>query len=247
MLNRTPGEISANTQGLFQNPYFGRLIIMGRSPDGESVLVLTAISGRSKGSQNRRYSFGDSGRIFTEVADPELEVGNPELTLYDTQMENCVGTYVASNGRQTADCFSEGGLGAALLEWSHEPDEPHFTPRISARCQFGMDLVPRFEFCIHRKMSDGKEGCSISANPRVKLDPGLGLYVCTYEGNGNPLPSFVGDARLIYTSDDLIDGLTTLAASKDFLVSVAVKRIRLFCGTLTSEVEIWNRHDQPAR
>lgn len=72
----------------------------------------------------------------------------------------------------------------------HEPDSPNFTPRISA-------------------VTDEAEGSAIISkiskdplNPDNSvrnyydyrlLTPGFGMCIHTYEGDGNPLPSFTGD------------------------------------------------------
>ena len=68
----------------------------------------------------------------------------------------------------------------------YEPDEPNWTPRISAI----MHEDGSFELSI-LKRKDGRclreffcyEGC----------DEGKGYFISTYQGDGNPLPTFAGE------------------------------------------------------
>jgi len=248
--NTMPETAEKNTRDLYNHPYFGRLVMMGVSPKEDAIFIITAISGRSAGSQNRIYSLEENtGRIYTEVADPALQVGDPELTLYDTQLEDRnARIFAASNGKQTEDCLLDGtkGLSAILSNWTFEPDSPNFTPRISGRCIIRKlstrVLPPLFDFAIHRRnIINGN--LFIDERPLQHIAPGFGMYVCTYESNGNPLPAFDGDPRLVTIGDtpeeDLLEGLRS---SNDFLVSLAVKRIPI-CGDSSSST-IWNKNSK---
>jgi hypothetical protein len=229
-------------QELYNNTYFGRLVLMGASLDHKYVLIITAISGRSVGSQNRRYVHDQKiGRIWTEVVDENLETGDPELTLYDAQLDRKRVVFTASNGRQTEDClmYSNDLLGAFLQKWDHEPDHPNYTSRISARCQLNGGEPPLFDFATHRRCAI-ETTCIESTKPQFIL-PGFGLYLSTYAGNGNPPQEFFGGPRLITLPENpLLELKEGLSTNNDFLVALAVKKVSLSDGTST--IEIWNRH-----
>ena len=68
----------------------------------------------------------------------------------------------------------------------YEPDDPNWTPRISAICHtdgsFELSILKRVQGrCLREFFS--YEGC----------DEGTGFFLSTYQGNGNPLPSFSGE------------------------------------------------------
>lgn len=230
----------ANLDTLLDHPYFGRLVLAGISPNGEEALLMTAISGRSEGSRNRIYKHDGNGRIYTEVADQGKQVGDPELTLYNTQMEDQTRRlFAASNGRQTEDCLrSSSSLCRLLSDWDFEPDEPNFTPRISCRINIGGYIGGHtLDFAIHRRLPSGH--CDLEVVSFAGCEAGFGYYLCTYESNGNPLPSFVGGPRVIQIVEQPLPWLIQGLRSFEFLAVVSLKRIPLDGGIPT--VEIWNR------
>ncbi len=124
-----------NRHWLYEHEYFGRLVMASLSSDGKTVILTTAISGRSEGSRNRVYVDDGGGLIRTEVADPNKEKGDPALTLYPAHVENRPDIYAISNGGQTKEAaWSTVSLAENLKNYSFEPDRPNFTPRITARC-----------------------------------------------------------------------------------------------------------------
>ena len=232
----------ANLATLLNHPYFGRLVMAGISPNGMDALVLTAISGRSEGSRNRNYKLGYGGRIYTTVADRRKQVGDPRLTLYDTQRENRgLGLFAASNGRQTGNCVASQYLylSELLSGWGFEPDEPNFTPRIS--CRFNINGIngPISEFAIHRRDATGICAFDTWIYIPEMYGPGFGYYLCTYEERGNPLPSFVGEPRIVPIGKHPLLELVQGLASWDYLAAVSLKRIPLNGSAPT--VEIWNK------
>lgn len=122
------------------NPHRG--IAVGLDEEGKSVQFVWMM-GRSPGSQNRVYEIFDTGlfpNLRTAVADPSKLTGDPSLTLY-TAMKNVGVAHITSNGDQTdtvarymnlIGCHTAEAFRHALDERHCEPDEPAFTPRISA-------------------------------------------------------------------------------------------------------------------
>ena len=165
------------TELLKNNPYPGRGIVVGRNK------VFYFIMGRSENSRNRIFVETEDG-IKTEAYDPS-KMKDPSLIIYHPVRKTDLGLIV-TNGNQTdtiaeAGCFKKG-----LMTREYEPDEPNFTPRISAV------LYPEGAFDISiLKYNNGKclreffcyEGC----------DDNTGYFISTYESDGNPLPSFSGE------------------------------------------------------
>lgn len=162
---------------LRSNPYPGRGIAVGRGR------VYYFIMGRSVNSRNRIFSLTEDG-IRTEAYDPSL-VSDPSLIIYHP-VRAMGEDLIVTNGDQTDTIRDMGDFRAALASREYEPDEPNWTPRISALCR----ADGSFELSI-LKREDGRclrcfysyEGCS----------EGRGYFISTYRGDGSPLPSFSGE------------------------------------------------------
>ena len=166
---------------LRNNPYPGRGIAVGRGR------VYYFIMGRSENSRNRIFSLTDDG-IRTEAFDASKLV-DPSLIIYHP-VRAMGGDLIVTNGNQTDTIRDMGDFRAALATRAYEPDEPNWTPRISAICH----ADGSFELSI-LKCVDGRclrcfysyEGC----------DEGKGYFISTYRGDGSPLPSFSGEPLCI--------------------------------------------------
>lgn len=238
-------EISeANLQALYLNPYPGRGIIQGRTPDGSPVQVYW-VMGRSEGSRNRILELvsGYPGWLRTRIADEAGFSGNPDLLIYTAMAEDAAGTFAVSNGDQTEDVA---GCGITVLKnggWQYEPDDPNFTPRITGMIRYmpaGNTLEMRLTMLRKSQFSDE---CDYFEYNYSRVAPGYGCFISTYEGDGNPLPSFRGEPRVMPIAG--IDPAEIAvsywsALNRDNRVAVAVKMIH---PDLTSDIEIINRHD----
>ena len=186
---------AANLRGLADNPYPGRGIIMGRTPDGDIVQIYW-VMGRSQSSRNRILEEmpGNHGWVRTRVADPSGFPGDPSLLIY-TAMAEENGNYIVSNGAQT-DAVMRDGI--SVLEgsyWRYEPDSPNFTPRITGQIYRG-GWQSYFELVMLRK-SPFDETSDIFKSFYHEIAPGFGYFISTYEYDGNPLPSFCGEPQLL--------------------------------------------------
>ena len=116
---------------LANNPYPGRGIVLGRSTKNTWIQIYW-IMGRSENSRKRTL-VAEDGTLRTEAADPK-KMDDPSLVIY-TAMHRVKEQYIVTNGAQTdalfACLFQDGEFVDSLLPWSHEPDAPNFTPRIS--------------------------------------------------------------------------------------------------------------------
>ncbi|MEN9921645.1 MAG: hypothetical protein RLZZ517_623 [Candidatus Parcubacteria bacterium] len=245
-----------NLDRLLTCSYFGRAIFAAVSESGNHVYLATAISGRSPGSQNRRYVFGTDATVRTEQVDTTQGVGDADLTLYPTQAERHNRIFAISNGSQTTMALEarldSTLLGGVLTGFKHEPDDPILTNRITATCQLirGQvpedQIVPMFEFVTHSPNEDGSTLISLTTPEQIK--PGYAKFLATYDGDGSKTPlRFEGGPRILWTSaiNSLENLVAILKQGNDYLVAVSFKKIDLKNGR--SETRLWNRHgDKPA-
>ena len=166
---------------LKSNPYPGRGIAVGKER------VYYFIMGRSENSRNRVFTLTDDG-IRTEAHDP-AKLTDPSLILYHP-VRRMGGSLIVTNGDQTDTIRDTGDFRRALLTREYEPDEPNWTPRISAILNadgsFSLSILKRSEGRCLRCFYD-YEGC----------DEGSGYFISTYRGDGSPLPSFSGEPLAI--------------------------------------------------
>ncbi|MBQ6371843.1 MAG: inosine monophosphate cyclohydrolase [Oscillospiraceae bacterium] len=162
---------------LRSNPYPGRGIAVGRNR------VYYFIMGRSENSRNRIFSLTDDG-IRTEAFDSS-KVTDPSLIIYNP-VRTMGSSLVVTNGNQTDTICEFGDFRAALATREYEPDEPNWTPRISAI----LNADGSFELSVLKRV-DGR--CLRCYYSYESCDEGKGFFISTYRGNGSPLPSFTGE------------------------------------------------------
>ena len=162
---------------LRSNPYPGRGIVVS------SHAVYYFIMGRSENSRNRIFVKTDDGietRAFDEskMVDPSLIIYHPVRTMGEH--------LVVTNGDQTDTIVEEGCFRRGLMKREYEPDQPNYTPRISALVRadgaFEISILKRHD-CRCLREFFCYEGC----------DEGKGYFISTYQGDGSPLPSFAGE------------------------------------------------------
>ena len=162
---------------LRENPYPGRGILVGKGR------VYYFIMGRSANSRNRVFVKTEDG-IRTEAYDPAL-LTDPSLIIYHP-VRRMGDALVVTNGDQTDTICQYGDFRKGLMTRKYEPDEPNWTPRISAL----INGNGSFELSI-LKHNHGRclreffcyEGC----------DEQTGYFISTYQGDGSPLPTFAGE------------------------------------------------------
>ena len=157
--------------------YPGRGILVGKDR------VYYFIMGRSENSRNRVFVKTEDG-IRTEAYDPAL-LTDPSLIIYHP-VRRMGDALVVTNGDQTDTICQYGDFRKGLMTRKYEPDEPNWTPRISAL----INGDGSFELSI-LKHNHGRclreffcyEGC----------DEQTGYFISTYQGDGSPLPTFAGE------------------------------------------------------
>ena len=220
------------------NSYPGRGIIIGRSDNGRDAVTAYFIMGRSENSRNRIF-VGDGAGLRTEAFDP-AKCTDPSLIIYSPvrvfQKETIV-----TNGDQT-DTIYEGleqkkTFGEALESRTFEPDAPNYTPRIS-----GILHVDSGYFSYQMSILKSDNG-----NPDATLRylfsyehpmDGEGRFLHTYMGDGNPLPSFEGEPKLVGLegSIDLFTELVWNSLNEDNRVSLFVRYINIETGAAESRI-----------
>lgn len=197
------------------NPYPGRGIAVGKDR------VYYFIMGRSENSRNRIFVETEDG-IRTEAHDP-AKMKDPSLIIYHPVRETKDGLIV-TNGNQTDTIREFGDFRKALMTREYEPDCPNFTPRISAM------LYPdgSAELSI-LKEKDGR--CLREFFCYEGFEEGKGVFLSTYQGPGEPLPSFAGEPLEIDMPDP--DAVWT-ALNTDNKVSLYAK--------VGKEVKLYNKN-----
>ncbi|OUM94396.1 MAG: inosine monophosphate cyclohydrolase [Thermobacillus sp. ZCTH02-B1] len=202
-LDLLKAEAEANAAALRANRYPGRGIIIGMTPDGTRYVQVYWIMGRSENSRNRIFVLEDDGSVRTEARDP-AKLTDPSLIIYHP-VRVSAGAHIVTNGDQTdtiADFLAKGGtFEDALKTRTFEPDAPNFTPRISGIVQPG-DPTAAYKLAI-LKANRGIE--SLPQRHFFTYErplPGFGHLIHTYMGDGDPLPSFEGEPKLVPLFDD---------------------------------------------
>ncbi len=232
----------ANLAALTENLYPGRGIILGMDTSGKFLVQVYWIMGRSENSRNRVFIIDSDGKLKTAPADPE-KVKDPSLIIYTAMADNYQ-SYAVSNGAQTEDVLSRDGLKTLTKNnWQYEPDKPNFTPRITGLFRLRLFGTPVAEFSILKK-SPSSDLCEESLYEVLLTEPGIGCCVTTYDGDGDPLPSFSGKPYILPLEGDINNVAKTIwdALDEDNRVSLAVK----FIGFKVQEtkLQIINRYSK---
>ncbi len=197
---------------LKNNPYPGRGIAVG------NARVYYFIMGRSENSRNRIFVETEDG-IRTQAHDP-AKMKDPSLIIYHPVRETEKGLIV-TNGNQTDTIRDYGDFRKALMTREYEPDCPNFTPRISAMLYRDGSA----ELSI-LKEKDGR--CLREFFCYEGFEEGKGVFLSTYQGPGEPLPSFAGEPLEIDMPDPDAVWAALNADNKVSLYTKVGKEIKLY-------------------
>jgi len=215
---------------LRENPYPGRGIVIGLTPDGTRLVQVYWIMGRSENSRNRVFIGENNGFVRTEAKDP-AKLTDPSLIIY-YPVRHANGAHIVTNGDQTDtiyDALAQGGtFEAALATRTYEPDAPNFTPRISGIVDLN-DSQFAYKLSILKSNGNSEDQTLRHTYTYEKALPGYGHCIHTYQGDGNPLPSFQGEPALVPLHDDAAEIAKTYwtALNEENKISLLVKTIRL--------------------
>ena len=220
------------------NAYPGRGIIIGKSADGVHAVTAYFIMGRSENSRNRVFVEDGEG-IRTQAVEPS-KLTDPSLIIY-APVRVLGNRTIVTNGDQT-DTIYDGMDKELTFEQSlrcrdFEPDGPNYTPRISGvmhieggKYDYAMSIL---------KSNNGDPSCCnrytfTYDNP---VD-GEGHFIHTYKCDGNPLPSFEGEPKLVNILDDM-DAYTKVlwnSLNEENKVSLFVRYIDIATGTYETKI-----------
>ena len=230
-------------QELKENAYPGRGIVIGKSEDGKYAVTAYFIMGRSENSRNRVFVTEGEG-IRTQAYDPS-KLTDPSLIIY-APVRVLGKETIVTNGDQT-DTVYEGVSTGLTFEQSlrsreFEPDAPNYTPRIS-----GMLTVENSRFDYQMSILKSNNGNPAACN-RYTFSyenpvAGEGHFIHTYLCDGNPLPSFEGEPKLVAIQDD-IEIFTELlwnSLNEENKVSLFVRYIDIETGKY--ETKIVNKNE----
>ena len=223
---------------LQENAYPGRGIIIGRSADGTKAVTAYFIMGRSENSRNRVFVEDGEG-IRTQAFD-ESKLVDPSLIIY-APVRVLGNKTIVTNGDQTDTIYD--GLDKqmtfeqSLRSREFEPDGPNYTPRIS-----GVMHVENGKYSYAMSILKSNNGDPSSCNRYTyayeNAKAGEGRFIHTYMHDGNPLPSFEGEPKLIAIPDDMNAFADTLwnSLNADNKVSLFVRYIDIATGKYETKI-----------
>ena len=230
------------------NEYPGRGIVAGLSADGKYAVSAYWTMGRSAGSRNRVFvTETEDGTevVRTKAFDESLIAGDPSLIIYAAVRQLGAKTIV-TNGDQT-DTIFEGLKKGETFEQSlrvrkYEHDAPNFTPRISSLLNVEGG---KYDYAISILKSDNGNGDNCLRFTYTYDNPqkGEGLFIHTYMGNGNPLPSFEGEPEKVEikgTIDEFANMIWT-SLNEENKVSLFVRFIDIATGKYEERIINKNR------
>ena len=223
---------------LKNNAYPGRGIIIGKTPDGTKAVAAYFIMGRSSNSRNRVFVEDGEG-IRTQAFDPS-KLEDPSLIIY-APVRVLGNKTIVTNGDQT-DTIYEGMDKQLTFEQSlrsreFEPDGPNYTPRISGIMHIKSGEY-NYAMSILKSNNGNPEACNRYTFAYENPVAGEGHFIHTYMHDGNPLPSFEGEPKLVGTSDD-IDAYTEMlwnSLNEENKVSLFVRFIDIASGKYETRI-----------
>ena len=213
------------------NSYPGRGIVIGKSADGKYAVTAYFIMGRSENSRNRVFVEDGEG-IRTQAFDPS-KLSDPSLIIY-APVRVLGNKTIVTNGDQTDTIYElmdkQQTFEQALRTREFEPDAPNYTPRISGIMHIDNGTY-NYAMSILKSNNGNPDSCK---NPVA----GEAHFIHTYMGDGNPLPSFEGEPKLVGLEGD-IDTFTSLVwenLNEENKVSLFVRYIDIETGKYETRI-----------
>ena len=223
--------------------YHGRGIIIGKSADGKKAVTAYFIMGRSVNSRNR--VFVAEGEAMRTKAYDETKMTDPHLIIY-YPVRVLGNKTIVTNGDQTDTIYElmdrQMTFEQALRTREFEDDKPNFTPRISGIIRReGGDM--NFALSILKSAEGDDSSCERFTYAYSNPLAARAKFIHTYNGEGDPLPSFEGEPKTLVLPDVDIDALTELiwnSLNSDNKVSLFVRYIDIESGA--TETRIVNKN-----
>lgn len=194
---------------LRENAYPGRGIVIGKSKNGKYAVTAYFIMGRSENSRNRVFVEDGEG-IRTQAFDPS-KLSDPSLIIY-APVRVLGNKTIVTNGDQTDTIYDlmakQQTFEQALCTREFEPDAPNYTPRISGIMQVENGEY-NYAMSILKSNNGNPDACNRYTFAYNNPVNGEGHFIHTYQCDGNPLPSFEGEPKLVEIPDDM-EGFTKM-------------------------------------
>ena len=220
------------------NSYPGRGIVIGKSECGKYAVTAYFIMGRSENSRNRVFVEDGEG-IRTEAYDPS-KMADPSLIIY-APVRVLGNKTIVTNGDQTDTIYElmdkQMTFEQSLRGRTFEPDGPNYTPRISGIMHIE-NGVYNYAMSILKTDEGDPETVNRYTFAYNKPQAGVGRFIHTYDGDGNPLPSFTGEPTKVDITGD-IDAFTNLVwenLNADNKISLFVRYINIEDGTYETRI-----------
>lgn len=225
-------------QELKSNSYPGRGIIIGKSPDGKKAVTAYFIMGRSENSRNRVFVEDGEG-IRTQAFDPS-KLTDPSLIIY-APVRVLGNKTIVTNGDQT-DTIYEGMDKQLTFEQSlrsreFEPDGPNYTPRISGVMHIENGNF-NYAMSILKSNNGNPDSCNRYTFAYENPVAGEAHFIHTYMHDGNPLPSFEGEPKLVEAMDNMEEFADLLwnSLNEENKVSLFVRHIDIETGNYETKI-----------
>lgn len=220
------------------NSYPGRGIVIGKSPNGAYAVTAYFIMGRSENSRNRVF-IEDGKGIRTQAFDPS-KLSDPSLIIY-APVKVLGNKTIVTNGDQTDTIYElmdkQQTFEQALRTREFEPDAPNYTPRISGIMHVENGTY-NYAMSILKSNNGNPDACNRYTFAYENPVSGEGHFIHTYMQDGDPLPSFEGEPKLIGLDDD-IDAFTSgvwESLNEDNKVSLFVRYIDIKTGEYETRI-----------
>ena len=220
------------------NAYPGRGIIIGKTPDGTKAAIAYFIMGRSENSRNRVFVEDGEG-IRTQAFDPS-KLSDPSLIIY-APVRVLGNKTIVTNGDQTDTIYElmdkQMTFEQSLITREFEPDAPNYTPRISGVLYIENGTY-NYDMSILKSNNGNPDACNRYTFAYSNPVAGEGHFIHTYKCDGNPLPSFEGEPKLIGISND-IDEFTNMvwtSLNEENKVSLFVRYIDIETGKYETKI-----------
>ena len=232
-------KISTIENELNSLQYHGRGIIIGKSADGKSAITAYFIMGRSENSRNR--VFVAEGEAMRTKAYDESKMTDPHLIIY-YPVRVLGNKTIVTNGDQTDTIYNlmdrQMTFEQALRTREFEDDKPNFTPRISGIIRRECGDI-NFAMSILKSAEGDDSSCERFTFAYSSPRAGYAKFIHTYNGDGNPLPSFEGEPKTLILPELDIDSLTELIwknLNSDNKVSLFVRYIDIESGKTDTRI-----------
>lgn len=230
-------KLSLETE-LKSNSYPGRGIVIGKSKDGRYAVTAYFIMGRSENSRNRIFVEDGEG-IRTQAFDPS-KLSDPSLIIY-APVRVLGNKTIVTNGDQTDTIYElmdkQQTFEQSLRTREFEPDAPNYTPRISGIMHVEHGSY-NYAMSILKSNHGNTDSCNRYTFAYENPAAGEGRFIHTYMGDGNPLPSFEGEPKLVELDGELHEFARNIwdSLNEENKVSLFVRYIEIETGKYESVI-----------